>query len=768
MGSTSSVRQAVDSAGAGRPALELQPGDRWLRRIRMMVVEQHERPVWSDAREIVDLLQAANANAIRWPSIVWAATFFDSAWLPKHPAAAGRDFVQELLDAVAGAGISVIPYVHLGVMYRETFARHPEWAVRDGQGVPRRWNHLHYNSCLANPGVIAAYAGAVGELVARFPVPAVYIDGPVWYGECACVHCQAAYRAEWDLPLPESPSWSDGSRRNYNELRFRQVVSAMATLEAAIAGAAPDRHIPAMFNTGMLHNHSRRNGSVPERVMAHAEGCLSTEVHRRAPDEVKDQGGSFLGIMESVRLGVSLQRTALCYTPPGPYESLVTYDTLDTPLFGAGYLALGGTPIIETARSFLYDRTGLPAVRKLFDYMERHASLFYEAQPLRRVAVLYSRQTAEHHTGDDIAMTYERHFSGMLQALTHDHQSFVCLYDWHLCAEELVGVDALVLPNAACLSDAQLDIIREFVVGGGGLAATADTSLYDEHGGRRDDFGLGDLFGLRWTGHAPPGDYGELQYREGDGYREIPEAYMRIAAADHPIMHGLTADQLIPVSDAWWVGANARPVPDYVRTELASGIAPDATVIADLFLPAGGEYGTPFRFPLGQPPGVVVNTVGAGRVVYIGAGVSQHYQRRGLPALRRLLNNAVDWAAGTLRPVRVDAPLTVLAHLTSYRGDSSEPSGVLLPGATSALLLHLVNYTGNMHEASGYRVEYVAPVPPIAVTFEIPPATVVVGVTCLGGRDRLSYERDRSRLTMTISDLGTHETILVHLADGAE
>ena len=27
-------------------------------------------------------------------------------------------------------------------------------------------------------------------------VPAVYIDGPVWYGECACAHCQAAYFAE--------------------------------------------------------------------------------------------------------------------------------------------------------------------------------------------------------------------------------------------------------------------------------------------------------------------------------------------------------------------------------------------------------------------------------------------------------------------------------------------------------------------------------------------------------------------------------------------
>jgi hypothetical protein len=729
----------------------------------MMVLEQHERPVWSEAREVVELLQAANATAIRWPSIVWAATFFDSAWLPKHSAANGRDFVQEFLDAAAGTGISCIPYVHLGVMHRETFARHPEWAVRDADGVPRQWNHLHYNSCLSNPEVIAAYAGAVEELVGRYAVPAVYFDGPVWYGECACAHCRDAYRGEWGESFPESLTWTDGTRRNYNELRFRQVVAAMATLERAIARGAPDRHVPVMFNTGMLHNHSRRNGSVPERVMAHAEGCLSTEVHRRAPDEIKDQGGSFLGIMETVRLGVSLRRTALCYTPPGPYESLITHDSLDTPLYGAGYLALGGTPIIETARSFLSDRTGLPAVRRLFDQMERFAPLFYESHPVRRVAVLFSRQTAEYHTGDDIAMTYERHFSGTLQALTHDHQGFVCLYDWHLCAEELDGVDVLVLPNAACLSDDQLDVIRTFVLTGGGLVATADTSLYDERGHRRDDFGLGDLFGLRWTGHAPAGDYGELQYREGEGYREIPEAYFRIVA-DHPLLDGIATDRLIPVSDAWWVGSNARPIPDYVLSQPVPEAVIDATVVADLFLPAGGEYGTPFRFPLGCPPGVVANRVGAGRVVYLASGVSQHYQRRGLPVLRRLLNNAVDWAAGTPRPFRIDAPLSVFAHLTSYRGDCL---GLLLPGATSLLALHLVNYTGNMHETPGYRVEYVAPVAPFTASFQIPRSAAVVGVTRLLSEDQVPYDVQDDEVIVTVDGLGMHETILVHLAGGA-
>jgi hypothetical protein len=71
-----------------------------------------------------------------------------------------------------------------------------------------------------------------------------------------------------------------------------------------------------------------------------------------------------------------------------------------------------------------------------------------------------------------------------------------------------------------------------------------------------------------------------------------------------------------------------------------------------------------------------------------------------------------------------------------------------------------------MHEASGYRVEYVAPVAPFAATFEIPETVTIVGVTRLDDGGLLPYERDGSRLAVTIDNLGTHETIVVHLAGG--
>lgn len=58
----------------------------------------------------------------------------------------------------------------------------------------------------------------------------------------------------------------------------------------------------------------------------------------------------------------------------------------------------------------------------------------------------------------------------------------------------------LLLPNAACLSEEHMEVIRRFVENGGGLVASFRTSLYDEKGRRRPDFGLKDVFGCSFTG----------------------------------------------------------------------------------------------------------------------------------------------------------------------------------------------------------------------------------------------------------------------------
>ena len=61
----------------------------------------------------------------------------------------------------------------------------------------------------------------------------------------------------------------------------------------------------------------------------------------------------------------------------------------------------------------------------------------------------------------------------------------------------------LVLPEAALLDEELLQGVRDYVRKGGKVLAFGHASLFDSHGKPRPDFGLGDVFGVRFRGQLP-------------------------------------------------------------------------------------------------------------------------------------------------------------------------------------------------------------------------------------------------------------------------
>src|SRR5262249_25634525 len=106
---------------------------------------------------------------------------------------------------------------------------------------------------------------------------------------------------------------------------------------------------------------------------------------------------------------------------------------------------------------------------------------------------------------------------------------FEMVHDRLLDSAHLSPFKTLILPNIAALSDAQCAQLRAFVEQGGGLVATYETSLFDEWGVRRKDFGLADLFGVTFKGHIE----GPMQ-----------NSYLRletdpVTGKRHPLLKGL-------------------------------------------------------------------------------------------------------------------------------------------------------------------------------------------------------------------------------------
>ena len=118
----------------------------------------------------------------------------------------------------------------------------------------------------------------------------------------------------------------------------------------------------------------------------------------------------------------------------------------------------------------------------------------------RASAMVYSQQTAQFYGGERARQKVEDHTLGYYQALIEARIPFEMVHDQLLDAAHLAPFKVLILPNIAALSDAQCRQIREFVARGGSIVATHETSLYDEWGVRRADFGLADLFGASFDG----------------------------------------------------------------------------------------------------------------------------------------------------------------------------------------------------------------------------------------------------------------------------
>ncbi len=128
----------------------------------------------------------------------------------------------------------------------------------------------------------------------------------------------------------------------------------------------------------------------------------------------------------------------------------------------------------------LKERLGFSDVR--YVVAPDNFQFYRNPKPLADVALLYSFATMGFNNGRPAAS-----FMLASQMLIQNRVLFDIIFDEHL--ENLSKYRAVFLADQECLSEHQVQLVREFVVQGGGLVATEQTSLYTEQRRRRKDFG---------------------------------------------------------------------------------------------------------------------------------------------------------------------------------------------------------------------------------------------------------------------------------------
>ncbi len=226
-------------------------------------------------------------------------------------------------------------------------------------------------------------------------------------------------------------------------------------------------------------------------------------------------------------------------------------------------------------------------------------------------------------------------------------------YDIIQLDRDLSPYQLVILPDQAALGDAELERLREYVRGGGKLLASGCSSLWDENGERRADFGLADVFGAAYQ-------------------REVGSEFVYLRLEEEELAGAVTALPILIDQIALQVRANSGQVisefqlPESRRTEATTILWGDAAPDESKTL-----------------PGIVRNQYGDGTCVYVAAPL----RSRGMPNVwvKRLMGVLAEGLVE--RPIlKTNAPAGVevvlnrqkrraVAHLLNrYRGSVDRPS----------------------------------------------------------------------------------------------
>jgi type 1 glutamine amidotransferase len=330
---------------------------------------------------------------------------------------------------------------------------------------------------------------------------------------------------------------------------------------------------------------------------------------------------------------------------------------------------------------------------------------------------------------------------GCFRACLEEHLPFTLVNDWNLVADDLAKFKVLVLPNAASIDDRQAEAVRKFVDRGGGLVASFDTSLCDEFGTPRMQIALADVLGIDHQGAAMPPKPGEKL--DENFARTLPAEFWakrkgvwdlkRVVGKDS-FLESQELTDLIGRSTVTFKGPVSRIKPHPTSRILATVRARDDAKSEEL-------------------PAMVTNSFGAGRTVYLAAGIDAAYYLTSYPYQRLVLKQAIAWAAGSLPPVEVRAPMCV--HAVTMR-QSKEGE---------RLIVHLFN---DVNTTSGHGLpseevplrEEVLPIHDIRVTFR---DYRISRVHLEPGGSLLEVERAKGKVDVSVPRLDVHTMVVAEL-----
>jgi len=563
------------------------------------------------------------------------------------------DYLKKYIAEAKKQGIRVFIYFNVHWYTTKFGEQHPDWRQIRENGKPLDGVYdTGTDFCVNTPW--RKWCFQVLRDLAAYPIDGIFYDGPVYRPDtCYCKYCREKFRAKYGAEMPSKRVRRGREFKNLVDFQAASLADFLRDSNSILKSISP--HL-ALYMNGGVRGSNWATGRL-NRVLVPEQDLLGSE------------GGFISGDLTRVPLWKPGLTARLLETQAGGKPTVIFAAASHKPwtfsLLPAAELRLMYADSIANGASvwfgitpFEFDQPDMDAIAAMNRFVAGNADYYRGTRSEARLALVWSETTANFYAGagaqlidiDQIAVSgagnLETEFSGFAAALARAHVPFDVIDDTALESEPLDRYSAIVLPNVACMSDRVAGRLREYVRNGGNLAASFETSMYDDTGIRRSDYALSDVFGAKFAGKIA----GPMRW---DFMKPMGK-------------HALLA------------GAEREMIPSPIYHLKAK--AATAASLANFTVPLAGRYeGVP---AVSDDPALLLNRFGRGTVVYssgdIGATIAGFHTQE---LLQFVSNVARQFAPPQVELENLPGSVELVVR-SQNKGDR--------------LLVHLVNFTGEM------------------------------------------------------------------------
>lgn len=412
-------------------------------------------------------------------------TYYDSQLLKRRSPHVPPDRLAKDIAEYKKLGVRILG-VYPPCLQGEVYELHPDWrrVATDTREVPtidlKQFPHGGMLCLLGPYGDF--FINVLAEILQKFPeVDAFSFDGLHYGGVCYCPHCRENYRRDMGKEIPPT-DMNNAEFRRYQHWADRRMEHLVQRMQTRLKGIKPQVALVTWTTNAGRFGHFL---SIPRNMPARMNLLLDAPDQEFWLDET-NRGATIVPAFANAYIWATTNHRVAFSEPyilshGNPYgkDSFPPAEIERRMLLAATHGAAPSIAVIQPPhlQQPLYD---------CMDQLQKRKQWMLNRRPEKWAAMVMSDNTRNFY-GRSAGLVEERYMAnvfGTFRTAVEEHLPVTVINDWNLNPEDLKDYAVLVLPNMACLDDAQATAVRDYVRDGGGLVASLDTSLFNEFGDR--------------------------------------------------------------------------------------------------------------------------------------------------------------------------------------------------------------------------------------------------------------------------------------------